>query len=71
MTMTHLLAFEPALDSVESMFKRFMAPMCFEGEAHTLEMRVDVTEKDNAYTVRADLPGGFSRFSSVHFDGSV
>lgn len=55
--MTHLRVFEPAFESFESLFKRLMAPMRFEGESRVLELRVDLSEKDKAYTVRADLPG--------------
>lgn len=69
--MANLRVFEPALDSVESMFKRLMAPMRFEGESHTLEMRVDVSEKDDAYTVRADLPGVKKEDINVRIDGNI
>lgn len=69
--MTNLRVFEPALDSVESMFKRLMAPMRFEGETRALEMRVDVREADNAYTVRADVPGVKKEDINVRIDGNI
>ena len=69
--MSNLRVFEPAIDSFESMFKRLMAPMRFEGEARSLEMRVDVSEKDNAYTVRADLPGVKKEDINVRIDGNI
>lgn len=69
--MTNLRVFEPALDSFESMFKRLMAPMRFEGESRALEMRVDVSEKENAYTVRADLPGVKKEDINVRIDGNI
>ena len=69
--MSNLRVFEPALDSFESMFKRLMTPMRFESEARALEMRVDVSEKDNAYTVRADLPGVKKEDINVRIDGNI
>ena len=45
--MTNLRVLEPALsDSFESMFKRLMAPMQIEAGNGSLDMRVDVSEKD-------------------------
>jgi HSP20 family protein len=69
--MANIRVFEPALDSFESMFRRFMAPMRFETEPRTLEMRVDVTEKDAAYVVRADLPGVKKDDINVRIDGNI
>lgn len=69
--MTNLRVFEPALDSFESMFKRLMAPIRFEGETRALEMRVDVSEADNAYTVRADVPGVKKEDINVRIDGNI
>jgi HSP20 family protein len=70
--MRNLRLFEPALnDSFESMFKRFMAPMRVQGEGGSLDMRVDVTEKDGSYTVRADLPGVKKDDINVPIDGNI
>lgn len=69
--MANLRVFEPALDSFESMFKRLMTPMRFEGESRSLEMRVDVSEKENAYTVRADMPGVKKEDINVRIDGNI
>ena len=69
--MTNLRVFEPALDSFESMFKRLMAPTRFEVDARSLEMRVDVSEKDTAYTVRADLLGVKKEDINVRIDGNM
>jgi HSP20 family protein len=69
--MTNLRAFEPALDSLESMFTRLMSPMRFDGESRSLEMKVDVSEKDDAYTVRADLPGVKKEDINVRIDGNI
>ncbi len=70
--MSNLRLFEPALsDSFESMFKRFMAPMRVEAEGGSLDMRVDVSEKDGTYTVRADLPGVKKEDINVRIDGNI
>ena len=64
--------FEPALsDPFESMFKRFMAPMRMEFENGSLDMRLDVTEKDGIYQVRADIPGVKKDDINVRIDGNV
>jgi HSP20 family protein len=70
--MSNLRLFEPALsDPFESMFKRFMAPMRAEAESGSLDMRVDVSEKDGTYTVRADLPGVKKEDINVRIDGNI
>ena len=70
--MSTLRLFEPALsDSFDSMFKRFMAPMRLEADTGSIEMRVDVTEKDDAYTVRADVPGVKKEDIHVRIDGNM
>ena len=63
--------FEPALsDSIESMFRRFMAPMRLDLEAGAMDMRLDVAEVDGMYKVRADLPGVKKDDISVRIDGN-
>lgn len=70
--MNNLRIFEPALsDSFESMFKRFMTPARVEVGSGSLDMRVDVTEKDGTYTVRADLPGVKKDDINVRIDGNI
>ncbi len=70
--MSNLRLFEPALsDSFESMFKRFMAPMRMEADTGSLDMRIDVSEKDGTYTVRADLPGVKKDEINVRIDGNM
>ena len=70
--MSNLRLFEPVLnDSFESMFKRFMAPMRVETDTGSLDVRVDVTEKDGTYTVRADLPGVKKEEINVRIDGNM
>lgn len=64
--------FEPALsDSFESMFRRFMSPMRLDLESPAMDMRVDVTEIDGLYKVRADLPGVKKDDINVRIDGNI
>lgn len=53
------------------MFKRFMSPMRLETDTNALDMRVDMTEKDGTYTVRADLPGVKKDDIIVRIDGNI
>lgn len=70
--MNNLRIFEPALsDSFESMFKRFMTPARVDVDSGSLDMRVDVTEKDGTYTVRVDLPGVKKDDINVRIDGNI
>ncbi len=70
--MSNLRLFEPVMnDSLESMFKRFMAPMRLELDNGSLEMRVDISEANGAYKVRADLPGVKKEDINVRIDGNI
>ncbi len=54
--------FEPAL-------RRFFSPTVFEGEPAPLKMRIDVTENDKAFNVKADIPGVKKEDISIKVDG--
>lgn len=70
--MSNLRVFEPAFDeSLESMFKRFMAPMRLDLEYGNSDMRVDISESDGHYKVRADLPGVKKEDVNVRVDGNI
>lgn len=70
--MTSLRLFEPALsDPMESMFRRFMAPLRFERNLDEMDIRVDVVEKNGAFKVRADLPGVKKEDINVRIDGNI
>ncbi|MBH1957697.1 MAG: Hsp20/alpha crystallin family protein [Burkholderiales bacterium] len=58
-------------DSFNTALRRFFAPMTLETEVPTLKMRVDVSEKDNAYEVKADIPGVKKEDINVRIDGNV
>ncbi|MCX7256664.1 MAG: Hsp20/alpha crystallin family protein [Polaromonas sp.] len=70
--MSKLRTLEPAFnDSFETALRRFFTPMAFEAEPHNLKMRVDLSEKDNAYQVKADIPGVKKEDINVRIDGNV
>lgn len=70
--MSNLRLFDPTLnDPVESMFRRFMAPLRLDRHLDELDIRVDVTEKDGIFKVRADLPGVKKEDINVRIDGNL
>ena len=70
--MTNLRLLDPAFgDNLESTMRRFFAPTAWEQELPALKMRVDVAERDNAYEVKADIPGVKKEDINVRIDGNV
>jgi len=70
--MSNLRLFDPTFtDNFDTAFRRFFAPTAFESEVPELKMRIDVTEKDNAYEVKADIPGVKKEDINVRIDGNV
>ena len=64
--------FEPALrDPFDSMFTRFMAPMRRAMDEGSLDIKLDVSEVDGMYKVRADIPGVKKDDINVRIDGNV
>ena len=70
--MSNLRVLDPMFgDTFESAMRRFFAPMQIDTEAAALKMRIDVTENDGAYTVKADIPGVKKEDISVRVDGNM
>ena len=71
--MSNLRLLDPMFsDSFDNAMRRFFAPMAFDVEhAPLLKMRVDVTENDKAYEVKADIPGVRKDDINVRIDGNV
>lgn len=70
--MSNLRVLDPtSSDPFESALRRFFAPVAFEADTPALKMRVDVTEKDNAYLVKADIPGVKKEDINVRIDGNI
>jgi HSP20 family protein len=69
---THLQLFEPAFpNTFESAFRRFFSPARFEADVQALDMRLDISEKDHAYIIKADIPGARKEDINVRIDGNV
>lgn len=58
-------------DSFENAVRRFFSPTPFEADAPQLKMRIDVTENDKAYTVKADIPGVKKDDINVRVEGNL
>lgn len=70
--MSKLRLFDPGFtDPFETAMRRFFAPVSSELEVAEPKMRIDVSEKDNAYVVKADIPGVKKEDINVRIDGNV
>jgi len=70
--MSNLRLLDPAFsDNFETALRRFFSPTVFERDTPQLQMRVDVSEKDNAYVVKADIPGVKKEDINIRIDGNV
>ena len=61
--MANVTRFDPFGDMVDDIFKGFLVrPVAYDGRSalDAPRLKVDVTEKNGAYRVTADLPGGNS-----------
>jgi HSP20 family protein len=74
MTMSNLTRFERMDDLFPELFRRFMRPTAFPSALANFdapgEIRVDVSENDNGYEVRAEVPGFKKEDIRVSIDGS-
>ncbi len=57
-------------DAIDTAFRRLLGPMGID-EASALRMRIDVHERDDAYEVKADLPGFRKEDIQVNVDGRM
>ena len=70
--MSNLRLLDPVFGSdFDSALRRFFSPAVFEGEAAPPKMRIDVSEGDKAFTVKADIPGVKKEDINVSVDGNV
>ena len=70
--MANITRFDPFNDLVDDLFKGFLVrPVAYEGRGEVLpRMKVDVAEKNGAYTVTAELPGVKKEDIQVSIDGA-
>ncbi len=70
--MKHLRKLEDSFgDSLESAMRRFFSPALLDTDKTTLQMRIDVDEEADAYTVKADIPGVKKEDINIQVDGNV
>ena len=71
--MSNLRLLDPTFgDNFETAVRRFFSPSLFEGSGEPqLKMRIDVSESNEAFTVKADVPGVKKEDISVDIDGNV
>lgn len=73
--MTNLTRFDPlSLDPVSELFQGFFRPMrsmLTTQDAELASMKIDVTENEAAYSVKAELPGVDKKDIDVQIDGRV
>jgi HSP20 family protein len=55
---------------LDDAFRSFMRPFRWETEAETPQIKMDVTEKDEAYLVKAEIPGVRKEDIHVEVEGS-
>lgn len=70
--MANVTRFDPFNDLVDDLFRGFFVrPVSYEGRGEVLtRVKVDVAEKNGAYTVHAELPGVRKEDIQVTIDGS-
>ena len=69
--MANISRYEPFGDVFDDLLKGFFVrPMTYESQPATVgKIKIDVTEKDNAYVVHADIPGVKKEDIQVNIDG--
>ncbi|HEY5899620.1 MAG TPA: Hsp20/alpha crystallin family protein [Burkholderiales bacterium] len=70
--MSSMQRFDPFNELVDDLFKGFLVrPVSYEGRGEALpRMKVDVAERNGAYTVTAELPGVKKEEIQVTIDGA-
>jgi HSP20 family protein len=70
--MANIARFDPFNELVDDLFKGFFVrPMVYEGaQGAAPRMRLEVTERDGAYVVAAELPGARKEDIQVSIDGA-
>jgi HSP20 family protein len=69
--MSNLRVLDPAFDNFEGALRRFFPTTLFDSEPAPLKMRIDVTENDGAFTVKADIPGVKKEDINVRVEGNL
>jgi len=69
--MASMTRFNPIDDAIDNLFRGyFVHPVSYDGPVAT-QFRVDVSENDQAYTLRAEIPGVKKEDINVTIDGDT
>ena len=68
--MANLVRFDPFDDRFEDLFRGFFRPALTTGNGSNMQIKVDVTEDEKAYTVQAEIPGVDKNDINVAVDGN-
>jgi HSP20 family protein len=70
--MANITRFNPFDDTIDDLFRGFFVrPISYEGANGAAQFRVDVSESDSAYTLRAEIPGVKKNDINVSIDGDT
>lgn len=70
--MANITRFTPFEDTFDDLFRGFFVrPLSFEGPVGAAQFRVDVSENDKAYTLRAEIPGVKKDDIAITIDGDT
>jgi HSP20 family protein len=70
--MANITRFNPFDDAIDDLFRGFFVrPLSYEGPAGAAQFRVDVSENENAYTLRAEIPGVKKEDINITIDGDT
>jgi HSP20 family protein len=70
--MANIARFAPFDDAFDDLFRGFLVrPVNYETPSGAAQFRVDVTENDNAYILRAEIPGVKKEDIQITIDGDT
>ena len=70
--MVNIARFNPLDDTIDDLLRGFFVrPISYESANGASQFRVDVTENDNAYTLRAEVPGVKKDDIQITIDGDT
>ena len=70
--MANIVRFNPFDDTIDDLFRGFFVrPVGLDGPVAAAQLRVDVSENDGAYVLRAEIPGVKKEDINVTIDGDT
>lgn len=70
--MVNITRFNPFDDAIDDLFRGFLVrPASYDGSVSAAQFRVDVAESEQAYTLRAEIPGVKKEDINVTIDGDT